>query len=131
MRPSFNIYLHVLLFLSWLLLPQPTLVISTTTTTAAAAVDAITNKTFFIAKPGCQLECGKLTVPYPFGIGVGSNCSIARGFDINCNTSSDSPKAFISTGNVEVISISQTQVRVRNYVARACYNEAGDLTEPS
>ncbi|KAH7843266.1 hypothetical protein Vadar_014535 [Vaccinium darrowii] len=120
-------YLHVLLFLSWLLLPQPTLVISTNTTTIAAAVDAITNKTFFIAKSDCQLECGKLTVPFPFGIGVGSGCSIHPGFDINCSTSSDTPKAFLSTGNAEVLSISQTQVRIRNYVAYACYNN-GNMT---
>ncbi|KAH7842056.1 hypothetical protein Vadar_001013 [Vaccinium darrowii] len=129
MHPSFNMYLHVLLFLSWLLLPQPTLVISTYTTTIAAAVAAITNKTFFIAKPGCNLTCGSLTVPYPFGIGVGSGCSIDPGFDINCSHSSDTPKAIISTWNVEVLSISQTQVRIRNNIAYACYNESGALTE--
>ncbi|KAH7844902.1 hypothetical protein Vadar_032855 [Vaccinium darrowii] len=127
MRPSFNMYLHVLLFLSWLLLPQPTLGINTTTattTTITTAVDAITNKTFFIAKPGCNLTCGNLTVPYPFGIGLGLGCSIDPEFDINCNKSSESdpPKAFRGNGTVEILSISQTQVRVRNIVASACYN---------
>ncbi|KAH7843305.1 hypothetical protein Vadar_015005 [Vaccinium darrowii] len=121
-------YLHVLLFLSWLLLPQPTLGINTTTTTITA-VDAITNSTFFIAKNGsCSLTCSNLTVPYPFGIGVGLGCSICPEFDINCNTSSDPPKAFISTSNVEVLSISQTQVRVRNYVAHTCYKNGSETT---
>ncbi|KAH7842297.1 hypothetical protein Vadar_003724 [Vaccinium darrowii] len=123
-------YLHVLLFLSWLLLPQPTLGINTTTITTA--VDAITNKSFFIAKPGCNLTCGNLTVPYPFGIGLGSGCSIDPEFDINCNKSSESdpPKAFRGNGTVEILSISQTQVRVRNTVASACYNsETGAVTE--
>ncbi|KAH7844347.1 hypothetical protein Vadar_027061 [Vaccinium darrowii] len=116
-------YLHVLLFLSWLLLPQPTLGINTTTTTITAAVDAITNKTFFIAKNrSCSLKCGNLTVPYPFGIGVGSGCSIRPEFDINCNTFSDPPKAFITTSDFEVLNISQNQVRVRNFVASACYD---------
>ncbi|KAH7842781.1 hypothetical protein Vadar_009216 [Vaccinium darrowii] len=123
-------YLHVLLFLSWLLLPQPTLVISTTPN-YTANVAAVTNSTFFIAKNGsCSLTCGSLTVPYPFGIGVGSGCSIDRGFDITCDNSSGPPKAFIGTGNVEILSISQNQVRIRSRVARACYNEAGALTKP-
>ncbi|KAH7844568.1 hypothetical protein Vadar_029524 [Vaccinium darrowii] len=132
MRPSFNMYsyLHVLLFLSWLLLAQPTLGISTTTITTAATADAITNTTFFIAKPGCQLKCGSLTVPYPFGIGVGLGCSIDPEFDIACDTSSDPPKAFIGKGTVEILSISQTQVWVRNDVASACYSgETGAVTE--
>ncbi|KAH7842115.1 hypothetical protein Vadar_001611 [Vaccinium darrowii] len=63
---------------------QPTLGISTTNITAAATADAITNTTFFVAKPGCQLKCGSLTVPYLFGIGVGSSCSIDPEFDITC-----------------------------------------------
>ncbi|KAH7844364.1 hypothetical protein Vadar_027193 [Vaccinium darrowii] len=130
MRPSFNMYLCVLLFLSWLLLPQPTLATTTTTTTITDAVDAITNTTFFTAKPGCQLKCGKLTVPYPFGIGVGSGCSIDPRFDITCDNSSDPPKAFRGKGKVEILSISQTQVRVRNNVASACYNgDTGAVTE--
>ncbi|KAH7844961.1 hypothetical protein Vadar_033730 [Vaccinium darrowii] len=122
-------YLHVLLFLSWLLLPQPTLGINTTISTITTAVDAITSSTFFIAKNGsCSLTCGNLTIPYPFGIGLGSGCSIGSWFDINCSTSSDPPKAFISTSNVEVLSISQNQVRVRNFVASACYDINGNKT---
>ncbi|KAH7842182.1 hypothetical protein Vadar_002367 [Vaccinium darrowii] len=130
MRPSFNMYLHVLLFLSWLLLPQPTLGITTTPNYTANAAN-ITNSTFFIARNGsCSLTCGNLTVPYPFGIGVGSGCSIDPEFDINCNTSSDTPKAFIRSGNIEILSISQTQVRIGNTVASACYDgETGAVTE--
>ncbi|KAH7842209.1 hypothetical protein Vadar_002677 [Vaccinium darrowii] len=122
-------YLHVLLFLSWLLLPQPTLGINTTTTTITTAVDAITNNTFFIAKNGsCSLTCGNLTIPYPFGIGVGSGCSIGSWFDITCDTSSDTPKAYIGMSNIEVLNISQNQVKVRNFVASACYDNNGNQT---
>ncbi|CAI9767174.1 unnamed protein product [Fraxinus pennsylvanica] len=36
-------------------------------------------------KPSCQRTCGKLEIPYPFGIGIGSNCSISSPwFDIRC-----------------------------------------------
>ncbi|KAH7842427.1 hypothetical protein Vadar_005216 [Vaccinium darrowii] len=130
MRPSFNMYLHVLLFLSWLLLPQPTLGITTTPNYTANAAN-ITNSTFFIAKNGsCNLTCGNLTVPYPFGIGLGSRCSIDPEFDINCDNSTEPPKAFRGTGDVEILSISQTQVRVRNTVAKACYDgETGAVTK--
>ncbi|KAH7854770.1 hypothetical protein Vadar_017630 [Vaccinium darrowii] len=114
-------YLHalLLLFLSWLRLAQPTL----GATNSTANVAAITNNSFFVAKPGCQLYCGNITVPYPFGIGI--DCSIGPDFDISCNTSYDPPKAFLG---LEVLSITETQVRVRNYVTTQCYNKTGPVT---
>ncbi|KAH7843393.1 hypothetical protein Vadar_016049 [Vaccinium darrowii] len=129
MRPSFNMYLHVLLFLSCLLLPQPALGINTTATPITTAVDAITNSSFFIAKPGCNHTCGSLTVPYPFGIGVESGCFIDPEFNITCDTSSGPPKAFLGTSTIEVLSISQNQVRIGNNVASACYDNNGSMTE--
>ncbi|KAL0344442.1 UNVERIFIED_CONTAM: Wall-associated receptor kinase [Sesamum radiatum] len=80
-----------------------------------------------ITKPGCQSKCGNLTVPYPFGIGLASGCSIDPAFDIDCNTSYNPPKAF-SLGNLEVIGISDSQMRVKNLVAAKCYNQLGNLT---
>ncbi|KAL3531677.1 hypothetical protein ACH5RR_005198 [Cinchona calisaya] len=81
-----------------------------------------------IAKPGCSSKCGNLTVPYPFGIGIGSGCSIGSSFDVNCNTSFNPPKPFISTGNLEVIDISDAEIRIKNWVATGCYNQMGNLT---
>lgn len=122
----------LLLFLSLLLLAQPTIGINTnTTTTITAAVAAITDSSFFITKPGCQSKCGNLIVPYPFGIGVGVGCSIDSWFDINCTTSSDPPKALLSNGTLEVLSISQTEVRIRNVVATRCYNQTGAVIKDS
>ncbi|KAL0336744.1 UNVERIFIED_CONTAM: Wall-associated receptor kinase [Sesamum calycinum] len=80
-----------------------------------------------ITKPGCQSKCGKLTVPYPFGIGLASGCSIDPAFDIYCNTSYNPPKAF-SMGKLEVIGISDSEMRVKNLVAAKCYNQQGNLT---
>ncbi|XP_060211643.1 putative wall-associated receptor kinase-like 16 [Lycium barbarum] len=90
-----------------------------------------------IAKPGCQMKCGNLTVPYPFGIGIDAGCSIHFIFDIICDTSSDPPIAYLNTGasNVlniptraaEVINISTSQIRVRNTLASQCYEQNGEL----
>ncbi|KAH7844418.1 hypothetical protein Vadar_027788 [Vaccinium darrowii] len=108
---------------------QPTLVISTTTTTnITAAVDAITDSSFNQTLPGCPLMCGNLTVPYPFGIGLNSNCSIGPWFVINCVNTSNPPKPFLGSGNLEVLSISETQVRVRNIVSTRCYDNTGATT---
>ncbi|XP_052173316.1 wall-associated receptor kinase 5-like [Diospyros lotus] len=111
----------VLLGLSWLLLAQPTLVPTAATNTTASG--------FMKSKPGCPLKCGDLTVPYPFGIGVGSGCSIGDFFEVNCNTSFNPPKAFISTGNLEILHISDSQLRIKNTVAYVCYNQSGGLDQ--
>ncbi|KAK2972073.1 hypothetical protein RJ640_010236 [Escallonia rubra] len=99
-----------------------------TLATAADNTTTITKATT-IAKPGCQTRCGNLTVPYPFGIGPGSNCSIGEGFDITCNTSFYPPKPFIGKGNIEIYDISDTQVRVHNVMAKKCYNQTGGLVD--
>ncbi|KAL2557880.1 Wall-associated receptor kinase 2 [Forsythia ovata] len=80
-----------------------------------------------IAKPGCQIKCGNLTVPYPFGIGLGSGCSIDPCFDINCDTSFNPPKPF-SNRTLEVIDISDSHMRIKNSVATSCYNQLGNRT---
>ncbi|CAI9782375.1 unnamed protein product [Fraxinus pennsylvanica] len=80
------------------------------------------------AKPGCQSKCGDLTVPYPFGIGIGTNCSISSWYDINCNTTFNPPKPFLATTNHEIIDISDKEIRIKNSVAARCYTETGKLT---
>ena len=81
-----------------------------------------------ITRSGCQSKCGNLTVPYPFGIGLGSRCSIGAGFDINCNNSFNPPKAFIGAGNVEVVNIANNAIRIKNVVAFNCFNQQGNNT---
>ncbi|KAL2539216.1 Wall-associated receptor kinase 5 [Abeliophyllum distichum] len=64
--------------------------LSLTVAPPSKATGATTN-TF--TKPGCQSKCGNLPVPYQFGIGIGSNCSICSPrFDISCNTSFNPPE---------------------------------------
>ncbi|CAA3024223.1 Serine threonine kinase [Olea europaea subsp. europaea] len=80
------------------------------------------------AKPGCQSNCGDLTVTYPFGIGIGTNCSISPWYDIKCNTTFNPPKPFLATTNLEIIDISDEEIRIKNWVAARCYTETGNLT---
>ncbi|KAK6161860.1 hypothetical protein DH2020_001701 [Rehmannia glutinosa] len=88
-----------------------------------------------ISKPGCPSKCGNLTVPYPFGIGVNASCSINPFFDINCNTSFDPPKAFLSGvkledgATLEVLGILDTKIRVRNQISWACFDQQGNMTQ--
>ncbi|KAF6174245.1 hypothetical protein GIB67_033777 [Kingdonia uniflora] len=97
--------LKFLIFLSWLAL-------------ASAASET---------KPGCQETCGNISIPYPFGIGA--DCSIGPWFNINCSTSSEPPIPFISTTKLQVVDISQTEVRISNTmsytVAFSCYSASG------
>ncbi|CAI9782372.1 unnamed protein product [Fraxinus pennsylvanica] len=88
----------------------------------AAAASAATSK------PGCQSKCGDLIVPYPFGIGLGTNCSVGSWFDINCSTTFNPPKAFIGPTNLEIINISEEKIRIKNWVAAKCYNQTGNIT---
>nr|XP_043610018.1 wall-associated receptor kinase 2-like [Erigeron canadensis] len=88
--------------------------------------------------PGCPSKCGNLTVPYPFGIGSNSGCSIGPWFDIICNTSFNPPKALLppdlfsySGGlhSVEVVDISDEHVRIKNSISSNCYNQTGGLVQ--
>ena len=74
------------------------------------------------AKPGCLDRCGDLLIPYPFG--VGENCSLNPYFDINCDSSTDPPKAYLSIMKKQVIEFDQSYIRLLNpYTISACYDE--------
>ncbi|KAI3447801.1 hypothetical protein Pfo_004466 [Paulownia fortunei] len=81
-----------------------------------------------IAKPNCQSKCGNLTVSYPFGIGIGTGCSLGSWFDVNCNTSFNPPRPFISTINLEIVDITDDKVLIKNWVAATCYDQFGNIT---
>lgn len=49
-------------------------------------------------------------------------------FAINCNASFNPPKPFVGTGNIEVIDITDSQIRIKNIVAHSCFNQLGNLT---
>ncbi|MBA0755054.1 hypothetical protein Gogos_021197, partial [Gossypium gossypioides] len=75
------------------------------------------------AKPGCQSNCGNISIPYPFGTGNG--CNITSNFFITCNTSFDPPKAFLTTSDIEVVHISlEGYMRISLEVGNDCYNSS-------
>ncbi|GFZ02196.1 wall-associated kinase family protein [Actinidia rufa] len=114
--------LHVFsLSLSFLLLLSPPTSATHTTNTTTAPPGLMVNK------PGCPQKCGNLTVPYPFGIGIGSGCSIGPWFDINCT--SNPPAAYISTSNLDIVDISDTHIWIKNFVASRCYAQSGLTTQ--
>ncbi|XP_016451321.1 wall-associated receptor kinase 2-like [Nicotiana tabacum] len=94
----------------------------TNTTTPTTTITKAAN----ITKPGCQKQCGNLTVPYPFGIGLGSDCAIDPSFEINCDTkTTGSPMPLL--GNIKVYDISDSEMRISSVLNRRCYSSTGVL----
>lgn len=109
------------LFLYCLLSAHPSLQQSITTPS---------NSTFItddvvLTKPGCPRKCGNLTVPYPFGVGIGSNCSMNPWFDVYCDASVDPPYMLLSTrDDYRLTDISDSQIRIYNpFFASRCFSD--------
>ncbi|KAM7478094.1 hypothetical protein LguiA_026307 [Lonicera macranthoides] len=74
----------------------------------------IYNNETAMTKPNCPFRCSSdsnITIPYPFGIG--RDCARDDTFIITCNTSFHPPRPFISGINLQVLSISLDDARVR------------------
>ncbi|KAG6418304.1 hypothetical protein SASPL_120507 [Salvia splendens] len=80
-----------------------------------------------IAKFGCLDQCGKLAIPFPFG--VGPNCYLSPSFEIRCNTSTNPPTAYLALLDKEIIDINSSTVLINHpNLAWSCYNQTG-ITE--
>lgn len=111
-------------FLIMLTLATAETTTNTTSPTTNTTITTIT-KGANITKPGCPKKCGNLTVPYPFGIGLGSGCAIDPSFEIGCNTSTGSATLYAS--NIKVYDISDAEMRLFNFIGETCYSPAGRM----
>nr|GEW56396.1 hypothetical protein [Tanacetum cinerariifolium] len=71
------------------------------------------------------IHCGNISVPYPFGIGKDTDCSLDSSFYVTCNTSSDPPKLFIRSGNIRIHNILDSELRIFTSVGFRCYDQNG------
>ncbi|PWA78326.1 EGF-like calcium-binding domain-containing protein [Artemisia annua] len=95
----------------------------------SSEAENIQSSTSNLAKSGCQTTCGNLTVAYPFGIGVGSGCSIDESFDLTCNSTYNPPRLFVKSGEIQINKISDFEMWVTNFLGYRCYNQSGDIDE--
>ncbi|KAG8480707.1 hypothetical protein CXB51_025406 [Gossypium anomalum] len=78
-------------------------------------------------KPRCQSKCGNISIPYPFSTSNG--CYISRDFFINCDTSFNPPKAFLSPSILQVLNIypddGSLRIQYDRSVGYDCFNSSG------
>ncbi|XP_047976019.1 wall-associated receptor kinase 2-like isoform X2 [Salvia hispanica] len=77
-----------------------------------------------IAKRGCMDQCGKVSIPFPFG--VGPNCFLEPSFEVVCNKDTHPATPFLHLLNAEIVELNSSKIIV-NYmnISSNCYNRSG------
>ncbi|CAL5384749.1 unnamed protein product [Camellia sinensis] len=77
--------------------------------------------------PGCEDQCGNISIPYPFGTTEG--CRIADDFLVACNnTHYNPPKLYLDTteSNIEITDIFLSgELRILALIGHDCFGEGG------
>ncbi|CAH9146900.1 unnamed protein product [Cuscuta epithymum] len=123
---KFVVSLQLASFILLLLLLSPPTIAQTPPSKATTTTTTITNRAT-ITKPGCPRKCGNLTVPYPFGVGLGSGCALNPSLEINCNASNNPPTPLITSDQLHVYDISDSHVWISNSVTTRCYTSTGGM----
>ncbi|XP_058110511.1 wall-associated receptor kinase 2-like [Magnolia sinica] len=97
----------------------------------ATTPEGLASQPLVTTKPGCPDKCGKVDIPYPFGIGDRCNIGVG-GFNITCNdTNNDPPKPFWGRLEVFEISLLSGVMRISNHISWDCYKKTGELQSKS
>ncbi|KAL3737286.1 hypothetical protein ACJRO7_026111 [Eucalyptus globulus] len=86
---------------------------------------------YSITKPGCQISCGNLSIPYPFGSSdSSSDCHFNfTSFIVYCDHSTVPPTPYMwnRSSNLQIsdISVEDHEMRISLWVGRDCYNSSG------
>nr|XP_043638035.1 wall-associated receptor kinase 2-like [Erigeron canadensis]XP_043638036.1 wall-associated receptor kinase 2-like [Erigeron canadensis] len=83
----------------------------------------------YISKPNCSSTCGDVTVPYPFRIGNDTGCSLDDTFYVTCDTSVKPPKLYLTSSNIEIYNISDSELRINTGAGYKCYASNGTVTQ--
>ncbi|PSS00112.1 Wall-associated receptor kinase [Actinidia chinensis var. chinensis] len=76
------------------------------------------------ALPGCENQCGNISIPYPFGMREG--CYIDGQFLVTCDDSNDPPKLFLMNSTIEVTDIFLFgELRLSYWIGYDCYTAQG------
>ncbi|GKB91324.1 wall-associated receptor kinase 2-like protein [Tanacetum coccineum] len=65
----------------------------------------------------------------PFGIGNDTGCSLDEDFYLTCNSTNETPKLFLTSSNIEVFNISDSEFRIFTGVGHRCYDRYGNVSD--
>ncbi|KAM7518819.1 hypothetical protein LguiB_017781 [Lonicera macranthoides] len=77
-------------------------------------------------RPGCPTTCGNFTnITFPFG--TSPKCYLDDTFFVTCNTSFQPPQLYLRQGNLRVLSILPSELRILQPIYRFCYSSSGSI----
>jgi len=73
-------------------------------------------------RPGCKSRCGDVDIPYPFGIG--DQCAIHHGFDLNCTVVNGTERPYDGPFEVTKISVPDAKAWMKMGISWQCGHDA-------